>query len=78
MTNYNVYPGGPDIISNTPMTVVDTIRNVSYQVMIVDFYIDEFNTGIVYFDGMEILQQTNIPDYDALSRLFYSQFSIQM
>ena len=78
MATYDPYPGGPDLISERPMLVTDLIRGNSYQVMIVDFYIDEFNTGIVIFDGVEILRQTNIPDYESLSRLFYSQFSVQM
>mgnify|MGYP003335966096 CR=1 FL=1 len=78
MADYTPYPGGPDLMSERPMLVTDLVRNKSYQVMIVDFYIDEFSNGIVLFDGMEILRQTNIPDYEALSRLFYSQFSVQM
>lgn len=78
MADYIPYPGGPDVISDQPMIVTDLLRGDTYQVMIVDFYIDEFNNGIVYFDGQEILRQTNIADYDVLSRLFYSQFSVQM
>lgn len=78
MADYIPYPGGPDVISDRPMIVTDLLRGDTYQVMIVDFYIDDFNNGIVYFDGQEILRQTNIADYDVLSRLFYSQFSVEM
>jgi hypothetical protein len=56
---------------------MDNIRGGMYQVTVVDFYIDENGTGFVFFDGIEILQQTNIFDYTVLEKLFYSQFSIQ-
>ena len=78
MADYNIYPGGNDVISEQPMLVVDLIRGDEYQVQVVDFYIDEMFNGIVFFDGQEILRQTNITDYETLERLFYSQFSIQM
>lgn len=78
MADYNPYPGGNDVISEQPMLVTDLIRGTQYQVQIVDFYIDEMSNGIVFFDGTEILKQTNITDYDVLERLFYSQFSVQM
>ena len=78
MADYNPYPGGNDVISEQPMLVVDLIRGNEYQVQVVDFYIDEMFNGIVFFDGQEILRQTNITDYETLERLFYSQFSIQM
>jgi hypothetical protein len=78
MADYNIYPGGNDVISEQPMLVVDLIRGNEYQVQVVDFYIDEMFNGIVFFDGQEILRQTNITDYETLERLFYSQFSIQM
>jgi len=78
MSNSNPYPGGNDVISEQPMLVTDLIRGTQYQVQIVDFYIDEMFNGIVFFDRMEILRQTNITDYDVLERLFYSQFSVQM
>ena len=78
MANYTPYPGGNDVISEQPMLVVDLIRGNEYQVQVVDFYIDEMSNGIVFFDGQEILRQTNITDYETLERLFYSQFSIQM
>lgn len=78
MADYNIYPGGNDVISEQPMLVVDLIRGNEYQVQVVDFYIDEMSNGIVFFDGQEILRQTNITDYETLERLFYSQFSIQM
>ena len=78
MADYNIYPGGNDVISEQPMLVVDLIRGNEYQVQVVDFYIDEMFNGIVFFDGQEIIRQTNITDYETLERLFYSQFSIQM
>jgi hypothetical protein len=78
MADYNIYPGGNDVISEQPMLVVDLIRGDEYQVQVVDFYIDEMFNGIVFFDGQEILRQSNITDYETLERLFYSQFSIQM
>ena len=78
MADYNIYPGGNDVISEQPMLVTDLVRGDQYQVQVVDFYIDEMFNGIVFFDGEEILRQTNIADYDVLERLFYSQFSIQM
>jgi hypothetical protein len=78
MADYNPYPGGNDVISEQPMLVTDLIRGDQYQVQIVDFYIDEMSNGIVFFDGTEILRQTNITDYSVLERLFYSQFSVQM
>jgi hypothetical protein len=78
MADYNIYPGGNDVISEQPMLVVDLIRGNEYQVQVVDFYIDEMFNGIVFFDGQEILRQSNITDYETLERLFYSQFSIQM
>ena len=78
MADYNIYPGGNDVISEQPMLVTDLVRGDQYQVQVVDFYIDEMFNGIVFFDGQEILRQTNITDYETLERLFYSQFSIQM
>jgi hypothetical protein len=32
--------------------------------------------GYIYFDGVEMLAQTNIESYDTLESLFYSQFSV--
>jgi len=78
MADYNIYPGGNDVISEQPMLVIDLVRGDQYQVQVVDFYIDEMFNGIVFFDGQEILRQSNITDYETLERLFYSQFSIQM
>ena len=76
---YTYHEGGNDLFaSGDYMTVVDTLRDVAYQVNVVDFYIDDMNIGYVYFDGEEILQQNNIESYDVLERLFYSQFTVQM
>jgi hypothetical protein len=79
MADYIYHEGGPDLMgtAETPIIVTDNIRGGMYEVTVVDFYIDENGTGFVFFDGMEMLQQTNIFDYAVLERLFYSQFSIQ-
>lgn len=77
--DYNVYEGGPDLFaSDNPIMVTDLIRGDRYEVMIVDFYIDEMFNGYVFFDGEVALQQKGIESYDVLERLFYSQFSIEM
>lgn len=78
MADYTVVPGGNDLMSERPMLITDLIRGTQYETMIVDFVIDENMNGIVYFDGMEILRQTNIESYDILENLFYAQFSVQM
>lgn len=76
---YKYHEGGNDLFaSDKPMTVTDLLRGMQYQVQIVDFYIDERMNGYVYFDGMEMLSQSNIESYDVLERLFYSQFAVQM
>jgi len=80
MANYNfpVYPGGPDLFAEegNPWIVTDVIRGTQYQVDVVDFYIDEMNNGVVFFDGVEIIRQSNITNYDELQRLFDTQFVI--
>lgn len=78
MADYTVVPGGNDLMSEQPMLITDLIRGTQYEAMIVDFVIDENMNGIVYFDGMEILRQSNIESYDILENLFYAQFSVQM
>jgi hypothetical protein len=80
MADYTYYSGGPDIIAQEGMysIVTDLLRGDQYSVQVVDFYIDEQMNGYVYFDGMEMLKQSNIESYDILERLFYSQFSVQM
>lgn len=79
MADYIYHEGGPDIIGSAdmPINIVDNIRGGMYTVTVVDFYIDENGTGYVFFDGEEMLHQSNIFDYAVLERLFYSQFSIQ-
>jgi hypothetical protein len=78
MADYTVIEGGNDLISERPMLITDLIRGTQYETMIVDFVIDENMDGIVYFDGIEILRQTNIESYTVLENLFYSQFSVEM
>ena len=80
MTDYTYYEGGPDIISQEGQfsIVTDLLRGQQYQVQVIDFYIDEMMNGYVYFDGVEMLRQSNIESYDILERLFYSQFSVQI
>lgn len=80
MAEYTYYEGGPDIISQEGQfsIVTDLLRGQQYQVQIIDFYIDEMMNGYVYFDGVEMLRQSNINSYEILERLFYSQFSVQM
>ena len=80
MADYTYYEGGPDIISQEGQfsIVTDLLRGQQYQVQVIDFYIDEMMNGYVYFDGVEMLRQSNIKSYDILERLFYSQFSVQM
>lgn len=80
MADYTYYEGGPDIISQEGQfsIVTDLLRGQQYQVQVIDFYIDEMMNGYVYFDGVEMLRQSNIESYDILERLFYSQFSVQM
>ena len=80
MADYTYREGGPDIIAQEGMysIVTDLLRGDQYSVQVVDFYIDEQMNGYVYFDGMEMLKQSNIESYDILERLFYSQFSVQM
>lgn len=78
MADYTAIQGGNDLINERTMLITDLIRGTQYETMIVDFFIDENMNGIVYFDGMEILRQSNIGDYNILETLFYSQFSIEM
>ena len=77
--DYIYYEGGPDVFAEEGemLMVTDLLRNTIYRVSVVDFYIDENMTGYVFFDGQEMVAQTNIESYDVLERLFYSQFSIQ-
>jgi hypothetical protein len=76
--DYTPYSGGPDIFADsTPLLVTDLVRNVQYQVQIVDFYIDDQMNGIVFFDGVEYFRQSNIDSYEVLERLFYMQFLVQ-
>ena len=80
MADYTYREGGPDIISQEGQfyLVTDLLRGDQYQVQVIDFYIDDQMNGCVFFDGVEVLKQTNIESYDTLERLFYSQFSVQM
>jgi hypothetical protein len=80
MADYTYYEGGPDIISQEGQfsIVTDLLRGQQYQVQVIDFYIEEMMNGYVYFDGVEMLRQSNIESYDILERLFYSQFSVQI
>lgn len=80
MADYIYHEGGPDVISQEGQysIVKDLLRGQQYQVQIIDFYIDDMMNGYVYFDGVEMLRQSNIESYDILERLFYSQFSVQM
>jgi len=80
MADYTYREGGPDIISQEGQfsIVTDLLRGQQYQVQVIDFYIDDQMNGCVFFDGVEVLKQTNIESYDTLERLFYSQFSVQM
>jgi hypothetical protein len=77
--NFPVYPGGPDLFApeGDVWTVTDTIRGTVYEVQVVDFYIDEQSTGIVFFDGQEIIRQSDIASYDELQRLFDAQFTVE-
>jgi hypothetical protein len=76
---YTYYEGGNDLFAaGSPIIVTDLLRGDVYEVQVVDFYIDEMLNGFVYFDGTEILAQSNIESYDVLERLFYNQFSVQM
>ena len=77
--DYIYYEGGPDVFAEEGkmLMVTDLLRNTMYRVSVVDFYIDENMTGYVFFDGQEMIAQTNIESYDVLERLFYSQFSIE-
>ena len=77
--NFPVYPGGPDLFApdGDTWTVTDIVRGTVYNVQVVDFYIDESNNGIVFFDGSEIIRQSDIADYDELQRLFDAQFTVE-
>lgn len=76
---YMYHDGGNDLFaSDGPIIVTDLLRGVTYEVQVVDFYIDEMMNGFVYFDGKEMFAQTNIESYDVLERLFYSQFNVRM
>jgi hypothetical protein len=76
---YMYYEGGNDLFAvDKPIIATDLLRGDVYEVQVVDFYIDEMLNGFVYFDGTEILAQSNIDSYDVLERLFYNQFSVQM
>jgi hypothetical protein len=81
MANYNfpIYEGGPDLFApeGDPWFITDIIRGTQYQVDVVDFYIDEMNNGVVFFDGVEIIRQSNIANYDELQTLFDTQFVIE-
>ena len=78
MADYIYYDGGPDLISQEGQffIVTDLLRGDQYQVQVIDFYIDDMLNGYIYFDGAEMLAQTNIESYDTLESLFYSQFSV--
>jgi hypothetical protein len=64
--NFPVYPGGPDLFAEDgePWIIVDNIRGTQYTVQVVDFYIDGDTNGVVFFDGNEIIRQSDIQDYD--------------
>jgi hypothetical protein len=76
--NFTVFPGGPDLFANEGgiLVVTDLIRGTVYEVQVVDFYIDDQGNGFVYFDGEEIIMQTDIANYDELQRLFDAQFQV--
>lgn len=80
MANYNfpVYPGGPDLFADEggELVITDIVRGTVYKVQVVDFYINEAAEGIVFFDGEEIIRQSDIQDYDELQRLFDAQFAV--
>lgn len=78
--DYTYYEGGPDVFApeGGVIMVTDLLRGDRYQVMIIDFYIDDNLTGYVFFDGEPAITQANIESYDVLERLFYSQFSVEM
>jgi len=77
--NFPVYPGGPDLFAPEGDTwlITDIIRGTQYNVQVVDFYIDNDGNGIVFFDGEEIIRQSDIASYDELQRLFDSQFVVE-
>lgn len=81
MANYNfpVYPGGPDLFADEggELVITDIVRGTVYRVQVVDFYINEAAEGIVFFDGEEIIRQSDIQDYDELQRLFDAQFAVE-
>ena len=70
--------GGNDVFASAGsyLTVTDLLRGNTFLVAIVDFDIDQNMVGRVYFDGTEILAQTNIESYEVLENLFYSQYQI--
>jgi hypothetical protein len=80
MADYTYHDGGPDIITQAGQysIVTDLLRDRQYQIQVIDFYIDGMMNGYVYFDGIEMLKQSNITSYDILEKLFYSQFSVQI
>ena len=80
MADYTYHEGGPDIIAREGQfsIVTDLIKGQKYQIQVIDFYIDGMMNGCIFFDGVEVLKQSNIESYDILERLFYSQFSVQM
>ena len=71
-------PGGNDVFAaaGSYLTVTDLLRGDTFLVAMVDFDIDQNMVGRVYFDGTEILAQTNIESYAVLENLFYSQYEI--
>ena len=70
--------GGNDVFAQDGayLTVTDLLRGDTFLVAMVDFDIDQNMVGRVYFDGTEILAQTNIESYAVLENLFYSQYQI--
>ena len=71
-------PGGDDVFADEGQTlmITDLLRGDTFLVAMVDFDIDQNMVGRVYFDGTEILAQTNIESYEVLENLFYSQYEI--
>jgi len=62
MADYTYYEGGPDLISQEGQfyIVTDLIRGEQDQVQVRDLDIDDMLKGYIYFDGVEMLIQSNI------------------
>lgn len=77
--SFDVFAGGNDVFANngTQLIITDLEFGDQFLVSAVDFFIDDFGKGYVYFDGELVLEQDSIFDYASLELMFYSIYSVE-